>query len=167
MIALRSIDEDDWLQWREMRLAALREAPYAFSSTLADWRGKADTEERWRSRLANVPLNLIADFGGVPAGMVSATAVDRLGAVELISMWVAPFARGRGVGDRLVCAVVEWAAQQRAARVVLAVMQTNPHAARLYRRHGFVDAGFVEGNSTDAPAERRMVRELNPRPSAL
>ncbi|MHB8177163.1 MAG: GNAT family N-acetyltransferase [Vulcanimicrobiaceae bacterium] len=76
-------------------------------------------------------------------------------------MWVAPFARGRGVGDRLVDAVIEWAAQQRAARVVLAVMESNEHAARLYRRHGFVDVGIVEGNPADAPAERRMVRELN------
>jgi ribosomal protein S18 acetylase RimI-like enzyme len=51
-------------------------------------------------------------------------------------MWVSPKARGRGVGDRLIGAVVEWA-----RAVTLAVSEGNAAATALYRRHGFVDTG--------------------------
>lgn len=64
MIALRILDEHDWRVWRQLRLKALEEAPYAFGSTLADWQGQGDTESRWRERLADVPLNVIADLEG-------------------------------------------------------------------------------------------------------
>ena len=62
---------DEWRLFRELRLEALREAPYAFGSTLESWQGDGDTEERWRDRLNNVPFNVIAYLEGVPAGIVS------------------------------------------------------------------------------------------------
>ena len=51
VIELRVLSPDDWRVWRELRLAALAEAPEAFGSRLADWRGDGDREERWRDRL--------------------------------------------------------------------------------------------------------------------
>lgn len=145
MIALRSISADDWRAWRELRLEALREAPSAFGSTLAPWQGEGDTEARWRSRLSDVPFNAIAEIEGTSAGMASGTALSADGAVELISMWVAPFARGRGVGDALIDAVVQWARTQRAHRVALAVVPQNAYAIALYSRHGFIPDGIADG----------------------
>jgi len=155
-INLRRIGPEDWPLFRGLRLDALAEAPYAFGSKLADWQGPRDTEARWRARLSDVPLNLVAEWCGTPAGMVSGTAPDPNGSVELISMWVAPVARGRGVGDALVKAVVEWAAREQASRVVLAVFETNRCALDLYRRHGFVETGAA------SETERKLVRELSP-----
>ena len=145
--------------WRELRLEALREAPGAFSSTLAQWQGAGDTETRWRALLSTVALNVVADLDGKSAGMVSATAADRDGTVELISMWVAPFARGRGVGDSLIAAVVEWALERTAARISLAVVESNERAVALYRRHGFRDAGAIDCSGTGV-SEREMVLNL-------
>lgn len=159
-INVRGIGLDDWLLWRKLRLEALGEAPYAFSSTLADWQGEGDTEARWRGRLSTVCANIIADLNGISAGMVSGTAPDREGTVELISMWVAPFARGRGVGDALVAAVIEWAQARQAARIALAVVESNASAVILYRRHGFVDAGAIACMGSGIASERRMVRDL-------
>jgi len=88
-------------------LNALAEAPGAFGSKLADWQGQG--EARWRARLSTVPLNVVAYFAAIPAGMVSATATDQDGTIELISMWVAPFARGKGASDALIAAVIDWA----------------------------------------------------------
>ena len=156
-VGLRRVRAEDWLEWRELRLQALAEAPYAFGSRLEEWKGAGDRELRWRDRLTSVPFNIIAELGGMGAGMASGTARDLDETVELISMWVAPFARGRGVGDALVAAVVDWARDQGALRMALGVMEGNDRAVALYRRHGFWDAGAIV--SGGAP-ERRMVRSL-------
>ena len=160
MIRIRTIGADDWRAFRGLRLQALREAPYAYSSILADWQGDRDIEERWRGRLTGVPFNVIAYLGDAAAGIVSGTSPTPEGTVELISLWVAPFARGRGVGDALVDAVVRWASGQGAVTVALAVIPNNEPAIALYRRHGFVDAGISDGElsmvlpltNTDIPA---------------
>jgi len=158
VVELRIVGSDDWTQWRTLRLAALGEAPYAFSSRLADWQGDGDTEGRWRSRLTDVPCNVVAELDAQPAGMVSATA-PASGTTELISMWVAPFARGRGVGDALIGAVVGWAGSQSARRLVVRVMVGNTAAVALFRRHGFEDTGLVVENP-DGSREAEVAREL-------
>jgi GNAT superfamily N-acetyltransferase len=142
MIELRELTPDGWRTWRELRLNALAEAPYAFGSRLADWQGEGDREERWRDRLG-IPgsYNLVALLDGDPAGMASGIPGDEDGVAELISMWVSPAARGRGVGDRLLAAVEGWARRAGAGVLELAVAQDNPNARALYLRSGFADTG--------------------------
>jgi ribosomal protein S18 acetylase RimI-like enzyme len=141
VIEIRVLTPADWPLWRELRLAALADAPDAFSSRLADWQGDGDRPQRWRDRLS-IPgsVNLVAVLSGEPAGMASGVPADG-GAAELISMWVSPAARGHGVGDALVSAVGQWARQQSAGALRLAVSDGNEHAAALYRRHGFTPTG--------------------------
>lgn len=160
IINLRMLSVDDWPLWRALRLQALAQAPYAFGSTLADWNGEGDTEMRWRARLSTVPFNVVANLNGMPAGMVSATAPTADGTIELISLWVSPVARGHGVGDSLIAAVIEWARGQRAARVTLAVVESNRHAVALYRRHRFVDVGAIDCTGSGTASERQMVHDL-------
>ncbi|SDY29590.1 Ribosomal protein S18 acetylase RimI [Amycolatopsis xylanica] len=150
-ISLRELTPDDWAEWRELRLEALREAPEAFGSTLADWLDAP--ESRWRGRLVDVPFNVLAEYEGKPAGIASGTAADESATVQLLSMWVAPFARGQGVADSLLDAVVAWARGLGAARVGLLVYETNERATALYRRHGFVEVSLAAG-------ERVMSRAL-------
>ncbi len=156
MIEIRVLGPDDWRAWRELRLAALAEAPNAFAARLADWQGEGDDEQRWRGRLSGAAHNVVADLDARPAGMASGLLPDD-GPVELLSMWVAPFARGRGVADGLVASVVGWAAAHGTGEVVLRVRETNPAAVALYARQGFVDRGPVEGGPGEPP-ERWMLR---------
>lgn len=151
MIATRVLNPDDWLLWRELRLLALEESPDAFQSRLADWRGEGDAEARWRDRLARVALNVIAMVDDEPAGMVSGAVEGE--DVELISMYVAPAARGRGVSDALIDAVVSWARARGSPRVWLSVREGNDRAKRLYLRHGFVEAGPAPGRPGDPPEQ--------------
>ncbi|MGI3784241.1 MAG: GNAT family N-acetyltransferase [Janthinobacterium lividum] len=145
---------DDWWRWRTLRLAALAQAPEAFGSTLAEWTGDGDTEERWRRRLSEVPHNLVLAVDGLDVGMVSLTAPDGHAPPEVIGMWVAPDARGTGVGDAAVEAVLDVAAEAHpGSAVALSVYAGNATARRLYARHGFVDAG----PSPDGEGELRMV----------
>jgi ribosomal protein S18 acetylase RimI-like enzyme len=100
-------------------------------------------------------MSVVLSYRGEPAGMVSAIALGDDGAIELISMWVAPFARGHGVGDAAVSCVLAFAETVRGGRpVVLSVKTLNGPAIALYRRHGFVDVGC----SPDDPTERLMRR---------
>jgi ribosomal protein S18 acetylase RimI-like enzyme len=159
---IRRVAADDWRLWRELRLEALGEAPYAFSSSLADWQGEGDIEQRWRDRLEDVECNLVAYLDGDPAGMVSGVCSPE-GPLELISMWVAPFARGRGVGDALVEAVIGHAgtgnSSGSSSGVVLSVMAGNDHAIAMYMRHGFVDVGEdTREAALTGRSERRMMR---------
>ncbi|MGH8981826.1 MAG: GNAT family N-acetyltransferase [Acidimicrobiales bacterium] len=154
MISLRTVGEDEWELWRSLRRAALADAPDAFGSTLAEWSGSGDTEERWRRRLRTVPCNVVASLDEIPVGMVSGTGpVDEV--VELIGMWCAPRARGAGVGDALVAAIVQWARSQGAASLQLDVRVQNPFAIALYERQGFVDEGLSTAVGVEFP-ERRM-----------
>lgn len=153
MIEAIALTPEDWELWRRMRRAALADAPPAFGSTLAEWSGAGDTEERWRARLESVPLNLVLTLDGEPAGMVSALGPDGAGDVELISLWVAPTARGRGVGDEAIRRVRRWGEEAHpGSGVILCVKADNEPAIALYRRQGFHDVGL---NPDDA-GERLM-----------
>lgn len=129
---MRVVEGDDWALWRSLRLAALREAPHAFASRYEDW--ASASERRWRQRLVGW-RNLVAVLDGGPVGMASGLDDDP---VLLAALWVAPAARGRGVGDALVEGVVAWAAPR---PVALTVAAGNDRARALYLRHGFVDVG--------------------------
>ena len=152
---LQRLGTDDWRLFRELRMQALAEAPDAFSARLADWQGQGDSEERWRSRLVSVAFNLVARLDGRAAGMISAMRVDAE-MVELLSTWVAPWARGRGVGDALVSAALRWAIDERAAAATLEVYQSNSNALKLYQRQGFA----IEQQPASAGEDLRMVRHL-------
>ncbi|MFG1640376.1 hypothetical protein ACGFMK_08810 [Amycolatopsis sp. NPDC049252] len=87
---VRVIGPDGRREWRDLRLAALRDAPRTFSASLAD---QADApEERWRQRLRGTH-NLVADLDGRPAGM--ATGFPRDAAVEPGTTWAGPVLRQR------------------------------------------------------------------------
>jgi len=165
-IEIKVLEAGDWRAWRELRLEALAEAPYAFGSTLAEWQGAGDTEQRWRARLENVALNIIAALDGQPAGIIGATAPDVKGQVQLLSTWVAPWARGRGVGDALITAVLKWAEGRGAISVLLYVYEDNAKAIGLYRRNGFVDTGGRRANER-RPPEAIMLHVVKVAPHSL
>jgi GNAT superfamily N-acetyltransferase len=137
---IRRLAPDEWQVFREVRLAALRDAPYAFGSTYE--RESVADERNWRERLAN-RTQLVAEIEGGVAGMAAGIRSDESSAA-LISMWVAPPARGKGVGSRLVNAVLDWAEQEGYDSVSLWVTDGNVVAERLYERCGFTRTGAVQ-----------------------
>ena len=60
---------------------------------------------------------------------------------QLISMWVAPAERGRGIGAGLARAVMDWARSEGASSMTLWVADGNLAARRMYERLGFEATG--------------------------
>lgn len=143
--------------FRKVRLAALRDAPYAFASIYE--RERTVDEEDWRERLANR-----AQFAAVLDGEIVGTAagIDSDGSsAALISMWVAPRARGKGTGHRLVDAVLDWARKAGYGSVCLWVADGNLAAERLYLRCGFTRTGAGQPvHPGEARAEYEMSKAL-------
>jgi len=126
---------------RAIRLRALADAPDAFATTLADAE-KRDPGE-WEAQIAALPTFVWRE-GDADVGLVRGAA--REGDPEsgyLVSMWVAPEARGRGVGAVLVEGVVAWARGSGLRRLYLDVGLHNAAARRLYERMGFVATGAM------------------------
>jgi GNAT superfamily N-acetyltransferase len=133
-VTVRQATSDDWQTVRDIRLAALQEAPYAFGSTYA--RERDFNEETWRGRLSNPDGPTFLAFDGDDAVGIDGVYTEG-GDRILVAMWVAPSARRAGVGEALTNAVCEWVRAQGDRRVYLGVAEDNEPARRLYERLGF------------------------------
>jgi ribosomal protein S18 acetylase RimI-like enzyme len=160
MIEVRVLAPDDWKTWRELRLMALDEAAYAFGTRLADWQGEGDREERWRARLSIPGQHLVALLDGRPVGLACGVPTADAGVAELISMYLHPDARGKGVGDELIRAVERWARSTGARTLRLMVMDRNAAASALYERNGFRFTGEFDEVLPDGRRELVMVKPL-------
>ena len=101
-------------------------------------------DEVWRQRAEGgaTSANFIAREGGVDVGLAAVFAEpDAPGRMHLVSMWVDPRYRRRGVARALVDQAVGWAAERRAHEVILWVADHNTAARRLYERIGFQPTG--------------------------
>jgi len=130
--------EDDWRAWRDIRLAALTEAPRSFADTAAE--AGALGEQDWRAMTRDGAI-FIATVGSQAVGVVA--GLPRDGALErgLGAMWVAPAWRGRGVAAMLAGAVIDWARSQGCSRISLWVPADDGRARAFYRRQGFQPTG--------------------------
>jgi GNAT superfamily N-acetyltransferase len=151
-VLVHRVAPDEWRLFREVRLAALHDAPTAFWTTAAA--AGAMTEAEWRRRLTDSAC-FVALAGERPVGLAAGIA-EAPELAELVSMWVNPTWRGRGVADQLMAAVTGWAAGEGFARLHLWVAVGNDTAERLYSRHQFVRTGRVQAMHPDEPARREF-----------
>ncbi len=130
---------DAWSRLKAIRLRALTDAPHAFGTTLDESAAWPDTV--WQ-RQARELETFVAVLDGEDVGMVRSVASSaEPGVAELLSAWVAPDARRRGVGVSLVDAVIDWAREEGLHRVALDVRDANVGAVAFYARCGFVRDG--------------------------
>jgi ribosomal protein S18 acetylase RimI-like enzyme len=78
---------------------------------------------------------------------------------EIAKMAVAPAARGRGFGDRLMEAAIRFATEVGARRVIVVSNTVLEPAIRLYEKHGFVRVALTS-DGRYRRANIRMEREL-------
>lgn len=139
-VLLHVVHPDEWPAHHALRLEMLLDSPDAFWT--AHHEAVALEESQWRQRLGST-CHVMATINGAPVGSVGLWAGDDSApdVAHLIAMYVAPRARGRHVGERLVVAVLGEAVRRGLGTVLLEVTSNNAPARALYERAGFRPTG--------------------------
>ena len=156
-VVVRALDKGDLHRFRAIRLSALQLAPQAFGSTFEEENAYSDSV--FARRLEQVNGNVI--FGAFDgenlmgiAGLFRHERRSERHRGTLVSVYVAPEARGLRLGRALVGQIIEHAAEH----VVILdakVVATNEPAKRIYYELGFKSYGvepkslYVQGQYLD------------------
>jgi ribosomal protein S18 acetylase RimI-like enzyme len=162
---VRRIGPEEGDRLRGIRLGALRDAPGAFASSFEteSVRPRAAWDAAAGAWSAGVDAaTFVAEAGQEWVGLIGGHRVPEYpDIVELVSMWVAPGFRRRGVAQSLIAEVVVWARATGASAVGLGAADGNDAAIAAYERAGFVLTGERQPLRSDPRQdELRMILAL-------
>jgi ribosomal protein S18 acetylase RimI-like enzyme len=164
MITLDPITSQNVTLFRDVRLRALRDTPSAFGSTYEKEVQLTDTEwldraQRWNGEKG---IGFLALNGDAACGIAgSFLDEDDATRAHLISMWIAPTHRHRGIGHLLVNEIAGWAHRRGAHLLLLMVTSRNDTAMLFYERLGFTRTGRTDPYPNDPKLiEYEMSRPL-------
>jgi len=169
-ITVLALGEEDWRQFRNIRLMALRDAPDAFVAT-ADQEVALD-EQAWRDRMRRA-RRLVAELDGTPMGVVSLGQGDPEHSCtgELFGLWVAPEGRGIHVAWKLVEAGAAQARADGHKNLGFWVGTNNGPAVAFASSFGFRPTGTRRpmrvANEADGAEEMVMVLPLGDDPGSV
>jgi ribosomal protein S18 acetylase RimI-like enzyme len=138
----------------------LREESTYFSTRYEDVVREPDSVwQAWAAEAATgeEKVLFVADDGDGLLGVVGGFRRLDPSEVQLVSLWVDPLARGRGVAQSLIRAVAGWARALGAERVVLFVQEANAPGRALYLRAGFRPTGDREPVGAGRPGFKLVV----------
>lgn len=146
---VRRIRPDEFEAYRDVRLRALRRAPYAFSSTFDEASTRSEAEWRqFTERLATSSemAGFALDRGDGNFGGLVSVRIEEGGSNEgeVNQMWLDEDFRGGEWGAALLDACECFAADAGLARLTLWVAEGNERAVRLYERCGYSPTGQTE-----------------------
>ena len=158
-LSVHRCTHEDASSLRDLRLEALRDSPDAFGTTyeaasqwtLDEWAMMAGG---WNFYLGDVDRHL--------AGMASGGSHDiHPGTLWLFAMYVSVYARGSGLAQELLDAVVTWARAEGGTVLYLHVSTRAPRARAFYEKVGFRSNGEVMRMTRDPSIELvTMVKSL-------
>lgn len=165
-IDVRRIRPTEWRRLREVRLQALADSPLAFITTLDEARRFPDS--LWRERAVKgaesaEQATMLAVAGRDTVGL--AVGLDRSsvapGVVAVVSVYVSPDVRRRGVARDLMASVEAWALGVGATTTSLWVVDGNDGARRFYESLGYRATLDRQAIAVPPPRwETRMVKRL-------
>jgi GNAT superfamily N-acetyltransferase len=161
---VRELERDEWALFRGLRLRALADSPDAFARRFVDEQSQPDAHWLRLTESVTMPggqVMLVAEDEGRPLGLAFGLFdKEHAKTGHVGGMWVEPEARGKGAGQALLAAVIEWARTRRLERLILWVTEGNEPATRLYERLGFADTGLRDALQSN-PTLRIMQMTLN------
>jgi RimJ/RimL family protein N-acetyltransferase len=147
-VLIRPLTVADAQAFWELRLRAFIESPASFNTSPEEWRVHPLSEvERVLSAPARSPRDIVfGAFDPELCGHVGLRRELRRKVAHRATLWglyLAPEVRARGIGHRLLQALLDHARSQADLIIVeLTVMTDNQQALSLYRRFGFQRYGY-------------------------
>ena len=147
-VRVRFVESGDGPALRTLRIEALRLHPVALTADLAET--EARPAEHWAQHVARAggggdEVIVVADAGGGGlvgmAGVYTPKQPKLAHAGTVWGVYVRETFRGRGVGEALVRACVDWSRAKGLVTLKLSVTDGNAAAERCYERCGFVRQG--------------------------
>ena len=162
MVQVRRLGQQDWKTLRDVRLAALADAPYAFWATFQE--ESRFEPDQWRSFLKAATWWTASRNDRVVGVVAVLRRSETLDEAELIAMWVAPGERRRGTAARMLRAACESVRAAGTQILTLWVTDGNDAAKRLYESWGFQPTGERAGlpHAAAAGEERMQLRLSDP-----
>jgi ribosomal protein S18 acetylase RimI-like enzyme len=165
-VLVRLLVEGDFEAWWRVRLRMLREHPEAFGGSYEE-AVAVGVEQQQRERFLQPDSFIVGAFEGDDLVGTVGCVRERLAKMRhkafIWGVYVAPEARGRGVGRALMEAAIararEWPELQ---QIHLAVVTSNETARRLYRSLGFqvygVEPAALKIDGRDLDEEHMLLR---------
>ena len=146
MYHIRRLQPEDAPAFRQLRLAALRDTPSAFTTSLSTEESMPAVQQL--QRIAGASCNAIWGAFDSSEQLLGSAALlhqtmDKVRhKATIYAVYVAPDARGAGLSRQLVEAVIAHArAQPELTILQLSVTGSNAQAHQLYLRLGFIEYG--------------------------
>ena len=161
MVTIRRIQIGEADLFKQMRLTALQDAPYAFPSThdnalrrsAESWCEQADRTAEGTDR-----GTFIAFSDDVPIGMAALYRRDDKAYVgELLQVWVSPEYRGTSVVWDLMDVIFKWAGENNFRSIIAGVTKVNARALKFYTKYGF---SIIDESSTNDSDGVYLVKEV-------
>jgi RimJ/RimL family protein N-acetyltransferase len=142
-VTIRAGTEEDATAYRELRLEALQNHPEVYSSDYAH--AESQPMASWVERLRAGGTGDVAQmyFAQHEQELVGLCGIYRVDAprtrhsASVVSLYVRPAWRGRGIAQGLVMVCLDWASSHDVRIVKLGVITTNAAAIRAYEQCGF------------------------------
>jgi len=165
-VAPHVMNEEEWVVLREMRLAALREAPEAFLSSYSE--ESAYKEREWRAEFRRGEWT-VEVRNEKPIAFIGVTREQRTppGECYLEYMWVSPGFRRHGVATDLMKNVLRRLLSRGFVTIWLWVLDGNEPARRLYEKCGFTSTGLTQSAHRRPSRSEELMRLIFRRRSHL
>lgn len=139
-IIITQLPPHEWQRYRNFRLAALQESPNAFGNAYES--EQHIPEEQWHLWIANVWFALedniiLGIIGFLPESPTTA---------QIVSFWVTPQSRGKGIGKQLLQYIQELAKNRNFTKLYLYVSTTQTAAIGLYHAQGFTTVSLEKNH---------------------
>lgn len=143
-ITILKLSSNEWQNYRDIRLLALKRDPHAFGSSYEEEIGLSEAD--WRKRINNMWFAIV---DGQIAGLVGLLIRENLASKHcgyIISLWVKPPFRGRDIAKSLLQHLQTIAPSLGLRKISLQVTVTQPAATALYEKMGFEKVGLLKEN---------------------
>jgi ribosomal protein S18 acetylase RimI-like enzyme len=143
MIDIRPIGADQAERFKALRIRSLEDSPNAFDSTVS-MEGPMHIKD-WKRWVTGSPERQVVVAEENDQWVGTATLAPFFAQPEvltLFALWVAPEARRKGVGRKLIHALLAHAKGSGRKRIRVHVGETNAGGVLFFEKMGFVDTGL-------------------------